>query len=133
MFLIAVTSFEYDEDSSSKTYFHFGAAAAARKKSLFCFFPFNAWEPENENHILLRQKQIKRSLKYKSSAFNELHNANWNHSINYAMREKRKNPLKLKHLLLAFKVINIQNVANEVMRRRWWRRRLSKFFCIPLN
>lgn len=69
MFLIAVTSFEYDEDSSSKTYFHFGAAAAARKKSLFCFFPFNAWEPENGNHILSQQKVNKKKSQIQIYSF----------------------------------------------------------------
>lgn len=37
MFLIAVTSFEYDEDSSSKTYFHFGGCdeSGSEKEKFF--------------------------------------------------------------------------------------------------
>lgn len=80
MFLIAVTSFRYDEDSSSKTYFHFGVVmrvAAANEKEKFHFF-FSIWcmrtwnwELEIPFCIEWRKKKEVLYADLNSAAFNE--------------------------------------------------------------
>lgn len=108
MFLIAVTSFEYDEDSSSKTYFHFSgcdeSGSKTRKKNSFfsSFGFFLARMHENPKSRITSHS----STKYgELNSLTRLHNANQNLKFNYATSRKTEESAETQ---TPFELINIQ-------------------------